>query len=37
MTGEKILPYKMDDISVIDIDQPFSLKMAEFLAEHDRY
>ncbi len=37
MTGEKILPYHMDDISMIDIDQPFSLKMAEFLAEHDRY
>lgn len=37
MTGEKILPYNMDDISVIDIDQPFSLKLAEFLAEHDKY
>lgn len=37
MTGEKILPYKMDDISVIDIDQPFSLKLAEFLAEHATY
>ena len=34
MTGERILPYLMEEQFVVDIDQPFSLKLAEFLLEH---
>ena len=37
MTGDRILPYIMEEQFVIDIDQPFSLKLAEFLLEHGEY
>ncbi len=37
MTGDRILPYIMDEQFVIDIDQPFSLKLAEFLLRHGKY
>ena len=37
MTGDRILPYIMDEQFVVDIDQPFSLKLAEFMIEHDRF
>jgi len=37
MTGDRILPYVMEEQFVVDIDQPFSLKLAEFLLEHDEY
>ena len=34
MTGDHILPYVMEDQFVVEIDQPFSLKLAEFLIEN---
>ena len=37
MTGDRILPYIMDEQFVVDIDQPFSLRLAEFLMEHGEY
>ena len=37
MTGDRILPYIMDEQFVVDIDQPFSLRLAEFLMEHGDY
>jgi N-acylneuraminate cytidylyltransferase len=37
MTGEKILPFLIDESYILDIDQPFSLKLAEFMIEHGRY
>lgn len=32
MTGERILPYVMEEQFVIDIDQPLSLEWAEFFS-----
>lgn len=37
MTGDRILPYIMEELFVVDIDQPFSLKLAGFLLEHGEY
>jgi len=37
MTGDRILPYIVDEQFVVDIDQPFSLRLAEFLLEHGEY
>ncbi len=37
MTGDRILPYVMEEQFVVDIDQPFSLKLAEFLLEHGEF
>jgi len=37
MTGDRILPYIVDNQFVMDIDQPFSLQLAEFLMEHGEY
>lgn len=37
MTADRILPYIMEEQFVVDIDQPFSLKLAEFLLEHGEY
>ena len=37
MTGDHILPYVMDNQFIIDIDQPLSLKWAEFLLAHGIY
>lgn len=37
MTGDRVLPYFMDHQFVVDIDQYFSLKLAEFLLSHEEY
>ena len=37
MTGDRILPYVIDQQFVVDIDQPLSLKLAEFMMEHGAY
>ena len=37
MTGDKILPYIMEEKFIVDIDHTISLKMAEMLLEHDEY
>ena len=37
MTGDRILPYVMEEQFVVDIDQPFSLRLAEFLIQHGEY
>ena len=37
MTGDRILPFIVDSQFVVDIDQPFSLRLAEFLMEHGEY
>ncbi len=37
MTGERILPYVMEEQFVIDIDQPFSLELAEIFLQHGEY
>jgi CMP-N,N'-diacetyllegionaminic acid synthase len=37
MTGDRILPYIMEELFVVDIDQPFSLRLAEYLLQQDEY
>ena len=37
MTGDCILPFVMEEQFVVDIDKPFSLRLAEFLLEHGEY
>ena len=37
MTGKRILPYIVESQFVVDIDQPFSLRLAELILEHDEY
>ncbi len=37
MTGDRILPYILEEQFVIDIDQPFSLKLAELFFQHGKY
>ncbi len=37
MTGDRILPYVLDDRLIVDIDDPFSLELGEFLLARDRY
>lgn len=37
MTGDSILPYIMNGLFVVDIDYPFSLKLAEFLLKNEEY
>ncbi|MFC1499363.1 cytidylyltransferase domain-containing protein [Verrucomicrobiota bacterium] len=37
MTGDKILPYILGQRFVVDIDHPFSLKIAELLLQNDLY
>ncbi|MDT7041540.1 acylneuraminate cytidylyltransferase family protein [Candidatus Nitronereus thalassa] len=37
MTGDYILPFIMEEQNIIDIDQPLSLKIAEFLLKEEVY
>ena len=37
MTGQRILPYYLEAVPMLDIDEPMDLKWGEFLLSHDRY